>query len=191
MIYNLKDSFLPHIYTSQNVTTYTVEAEKAGDVPQFGPQTNRECSYILTVRLTSTNHTTIELMRAHYNYFYSLQLHSLPASSDNSDRINVPVACKLTSPVKPNVTQTCDKTPDPMTGTVGITTRFSYKYNPLIEEAITGYMLQIHHLLDSGEASEPVISITYDPMLNRLNEVTTILDYYYYYNNYIAARNIR
>lgn len=146
-----------------------------GDVPQFGPQTNRECNYILTVRLTSTNYTTVELMRAHYNFYYSLQLHSLPASSDNSDRINVPVACELTSPVKPDVTQTCDKTPDPMTGTVGITTRFSYEYNPLIEEAITGYKIDILHLLDSGKPSQPVISITYDSTLNILEEVTTIL----------------
>ena len=110
------------------------------------------------------------------SYFYSPQLQSLPANSENSIRINsVPVARELTSPVKPDVTQTCDKTSNPMTGTVGITTRYSYEYNPLIEEAIIGYNLDILHLLDNGGAGRSVISITYDSTLNRIKEVTTIL----------------
>ena len=77
----------------------------------------------------------------------------------------------LTSPLRPSVTQTCAKTLDPLTGIVGISTEYSYEYNPLIEEAISRYVAEVHHITAEDRIDLPVISFTYDSTLETLIEV--------------------
>ena len=56
---------------------------------------------------------------------------------------------------------------------MGIATNFFYEYNPLIEEAITRYEVQVHHIEADGRSDIdlPVLSFTYDSDLETIIEV--------------------
>ena len=56
---------------------------------------------------------------------------------------------------------------------MGIATNFFYEYNPLTEEAITRYEVQVHHIEADGmsDVDLPVLSFTYDSDLETIIEV--------------------
>ena len=97
------------------------------------------------------------------------QLQSLPMSPENSERENVIPA--LTSPLAPTVTSSYVKIVDPLTGLVGTSTSFFYEYNPLIEEAIFSYVVDVLNVEVNDVPGLPVISLKYNSTLDLLSEV--------------------
>ena len=75
------------------------------------------------------------------------QLTCLPEIADNDEYLEVKFndqsSTIVTSPVEPNVTQTCSGSVDSDTGQIGISFNFSYEHDPLIEEAIVNYCVVI------------------------------------------------
>lgn len=69
----------------------------------------------------------------------------------------------MTSPSKPKVTLSCKRRVDPQTGLVGIALNFSYEYNPLIQQAISMYDVDVLVTNPDGSNGVRIGSYMYDP----------------------------